>query len=56
MNWIRLNVIISILGAGLNFWIAAHERNGLLFAIVGVLLVLRAVRYGFRLRGTSPHH
>lgn len=51
MNW--ANLIISILGAALNLFLLSEPRHSpglkFMFALAAVVLILRAIRFGYRI-------
>ncbi len=49
------NLIISIVGAAINLFLLSQDRSGPkpMFALLSVLLILRAVHFGFKLRGDT---
>ena len=50
MIWNIANLIVSILGA-LNLWLVVNGRHGgAMFAIIAVLLILRAGRYAIKIQ------
>jgi len=55
MKWNLGNFILSVVGAALNLYLLALERSSL-FAVIAVMLILRAVVFGAKLtaRTTPP--
>ncbi len=56
MRWNAANLIVSILGAALNLFLLTEGPVGHkpLYSLISVLLILRAVRFGFKIGDGKP--